>query len=383
MKTTKNSTQRQAKSVEKLTEPKIDPAVLEATESVLATKGTKTKPLDITERLRLQQELEYQRDQTKQVLKARVLAQREATSLANQVKELSAIEDAKIGLQVITSLKSSGLSETIPVLMCSDWHLEERIALGAVLGRNEYSLEIYARRVENLVRKAIALINYRKRTTKINELVVWLGGDFITGHIHEENIANSALSPVNATLRAQKDIKHMLERILAETGVKRLIVPCNVGNHARTTKKTWISACAAYNNEMFVYEFLKQTFANDPRVQFILPEGQFVEYNVFDKFKIRMQHGDAIKFGGGIGGLFVPVKKRIAAWNSGGNDAYIDLMGHWHTFTPNRRFIVNGSMIGFNPYAQWCGFAYEDPIQTLFYIEKQHGLTAIEPLYLR
>jgi hypothetical protein len=383
MKTFKNSTRRKSKSVEKLNEPKIDTAALEATESVLAAKGQQLKPLELTERLRLQQELEYQREQTKQVLKARVVAQREASSLAKQVDELSAIEDAKIGLQVITTLKSSGLSETVPVIMCSDWHLEERVALGTVLGRNEYSLEIYAKRLENLVRKSIALINYRKRFTKVNEIVLWLGGDFITGHIHDENKANSALPPIRATLRAQTDIKLMIERILAETGVKRLVIPCNVGNHARTTMKTWIGACSDYNHEAYMYESLKQMFVADPRVQFIIPEGQFVEYSVFDKYKIRMQHGDAIKFGGGIGGLFVPVKKRIAAWNSGCNDAYIDLMGHWHTFTPNRRFIVNGSMIGFNPYAQWCGFSYEEPIQTLFYIEKQHGLTAIEPLYLK
>ena len=190
-------------------------------------------------------------------------------------------------------------------------------------------------------------------------------------HIHEENLCTSTKMPIPAAIASQIDISRMIKRILAETGVKRLVIPCNVGNHARTTEKTWIGTLAYTNYEYYMYYSLSEIFANDPRVRFILPTGQFTEYNVFDKYRIRFQHGDAIKFGGGIGGLEIPLKKRIAAWNAGGNAAYLDVMGHWHQFTPNRRFIVNGSMMGYNAYAQWCGFSPEEPMQTLFYIEEQ------------
>ena len=355
----------------------------EIASSILNANGVKTTPLDFAERQRLIMTLERSRSITKKIQKMKAVHTLEHQAAEDAIQELSGIAAYKPQPYFITPSISSGQSETVPVLLLSDWHLEEPVRLGAVRGINAYSLDIYAERRDRLIRKAISLVNYRRKTnTSISEMVIWFGGDFITGHIHPENVATSALVPELAIERAMADLKILIERILAETGIKRLIIPCNVGNHARTTEKTWIGTQAYTNHERTVYYSLKLMFANDSRVNFILPEGQFTEYSVFDKYKIRFAHGDAIKFGGGIGGLMVPLKKRIAAWNAGKNDAYLDCMGHWHTFTPNRRFIVNGSMIGYNSYAQWCGFAPEDPVQTLFYIERQHGLTSIEPIYL-
>ncbi len=61
----------------------------------------------------------------------------------------------------------------------------------------------------------------------------------------------------------------------------------------------------------------------------------------------------------------------------------MDCMGHWHTYMPGRKAIVNGSVIGYNAFAQECGFAVEPPEQTLFFVEKKHGLTSIEPIFVR
>lgn len=350
---------------------------------ILTSLGKPTDPLDFASKMRLKQELELQRDATKQAQRKLHTFRNESKKVEQQVGELNQIEKAPVTPFNITPSISSGLSETVPVLLLSDWHWEEPVLAGAVRGINEYNPTIYKERFNRLIRKAVNLVNYRRKTnTRIDEMVIWFGGDFITGHIHDENKMTSAVSPPEASIVAQGDLKFLIEEILRLTGIKRLIIPCNVGNHARTTEKTWIGTMARTNFEAMIYHSLQMIFKNDPRVHFILPAGQFTEYRVFDKFNIRFSHGDAIKFGGGIGGLMVPMKKRIAAWNADHNEAYMDCMGHWHTFTPNRRFIVNGSMIGYNTYAQWLGFAPEDPIQTLFYIERQHGLTAVEPIYL-
>ena len=79
-----------------------------------------------------------------------------------------------------------------------------------------------------------------------------------------------------------------------------------------------------------------------------------------------------IKFAGGIGGPTIPINKRLAQWNSS-NPCQLTCMGHFHHYMDGGNFMMNGSLIGYNAYAQTNGFAYEEPQQSFFLIHNRHG----------
>jgi hypothetical protein len=52
-------------------------------------------------------------------------------------------------------------------------------------------------------------------------------------------------------------------------------------------------------------------------------------------------------------------------------------MGHWHTYLALSDVIVNGSLKGYDEYARLAMRApYEPPIQALFFVHPEHGITA-------
>ena len=279
--------------------------------------------------------------------------------------------------------KGSNSSESIPVLLASDWHSEEPVDPRTINGVNEYSLDIADASIKNLATRALKLINLQRAGTRVDHMVLWLGGDFITGHIHDENKSLCSLTPIEAVLWVEDRIYSMIKFLLDEGGFKQITIPCSCGNHARTTDRKNIANQSITSYEWAIYNHLSRQFKNDPRVKFVLTPSYHCIVELFDKYKIRFHHGDAIKFGGGIGGLTIPLNKAIARWDAGGRETYLDCMGHYHTYTPGRRVIVNGSVIGYNAYALEIGASVEPPTQTLFFIEKSRGLTSIAPVFVR
>jgi hypothetical protein len=94
---------------------------------------------------------------------------------------------------------------------------------------------------------------------------------------------------------------------------------------------------------------------------------------------IRFQHGHAIKYGGGVGGIYIPVNKAIAQWNKG-RHADLDVFGHFHQARDGGNFICNGSNIGYNSFALSIKADYEQPRQQLFLMDKKRGRTCTWPI---
>ena len=76
-------------------------------------------------------------------------------------------------------------------------------------------------------------------------------------------------------------------------------------------------------------------------------------------------------YGGGIGGLTIPINKAISQWNKNRN-VQLDCLGHFHQFHDGGNFVVNSSLIGFSPYAISVKGAYERPTQTFFLINGRY-----------
>lgn len=93
-------------------------------------------------------------------------------------------------------------------------------------------------------------------------------------------------------------------------------------------------------------------------------------------FIIRTHHGHALKYGGGVGGLTIPVNKAIAQWNKA-RWANHDFFGHFHTYFPASNFNCNGSLIGYNAYGMSIKADFEKPVQTFSLINHEEKMISI------
>ena len=96
---------------------------------------------------------------------------------------------------------------------------------------------------------------------------------------------------------------------------------------------------------------------------------------------LRFHHGDAIRYEGGVGGLTIPANKAIAQSNKS-RTAYLDIFGHYHQMLDGGKFVSNGSLIGYNPYAIRIKASYEEPKQVFFLMERDKGKTAVYPIFV-
>lgn len=267
----------------------------------------------------------------------------------------------------------------VPVLLCSDWHVEEPVPLEKVNGLNEYSLEIADRRITRLTDGFVWMLHMLESRFDMPAALVWLGGDLMTGHIHEDLAETSELPPVETVIWLKQRIVRMLDAILADTDVPRLIVPCSFGNHGRTTAKARVLTAAEHSYEWLLYQLLAEHYADEERVEIVTSKSAFQYVDVLGH-TLLFTHGDQITFGGGVGGLLVPLAKAVSNWNTG-RAAEVSCIGHWHQYIPGRRAVVNGSLIGYSPYAMKVRAAYEPPQQAFFVVDSVHGACLHTPIW--
>lgn len=259
------------------------------------------------------------------------------------------------------------------VALASDWHIEETVEKGSVNGVNSYNLTIARARVQRYFEGVGWLCNYHTETFKLRDGILWLGGDLITGYLREENLEANQCSPTNAIAMLHSWISEGIRHLLNTTATDKLRVVCNSGNHGRLTKKTHHTTREANSIEWLLYHFLAREFADEERVEFSLPEGAHTYVRVYDQ-TIRFHHGDDAKYGGGVGGIMIPINKAVQRWESV-HHADLTCLGHFHQYHDLSNLVINGSLIGYNPYALSIGARYEEPTQAFFLMDSRRGKT--------
>ena len=277
----------------------------------------------------------------------------------------------------IKPYKPSSISEATAICLASDWHVEERVNFAKTNGLNEYSLDISKARATQFFQRLLKLVNKEQQDVHIEHIVLALLGDFITGNIHEELPALCAVPPTRAILIAQEYIASGI-RFLLDNSKYRFTIVCTCGNHARITKKVHWGNEQENSLEYLMYHNLKQRFATEKRINFIISEAYHCYVQVYDK-TIRFHHGHTIKYQGGIGGITVPVNNKIMRWSKNPQKVDLDCFGHFHQLVDGGQFICNGSMIGYSNMGALFG-GYERPQQSLFLMDKVRGKTVHIPI---
>lgn len=274
----------------------------------------------------------------------------------------------------------------VPMSIWSDWHVGEVVAKEETGGVNEFNSEIARERIQKLVDRTIDLAVNHMVNPNYPGIVICLGGDMISGNIHEE-LADTNDDYVLATLLAVQDqIASGLTKLADEFG--QVFVPCVVGNHGRTTMKIRMKGRVHTSYEWLMYNQLERHFKDDDRVQFFIPGETDAYFTVFGH-RFLLTHGDSlgVRGGDGIIGALGPITR--GAIKTGRSEAQIGrdfdtiLMGHWHQYIPLPNIIVNGTLKGYDEFARLAMRApYQRPIQALWFLHPKHGITAQWPVYL-
>lgn len=284
-------------------------------------------------------------------------------------------------LSIEPSGKSNRLNRAVPIISLSDWHVEETVESGVVNGFNEYNIKIAEDRAKKLFINILKVNTILSRDVNINDIIIWLGGDFISGYIHDELIENNGQSPLEAIRSAKRLIRSGIEFMLKETKLN-LIIPCSVGNHGRNTKKMHISTSYKTNYEFMMYCDLQDYYQGNRRVTFHINKSDDCYIEMLGRVN-RFFHGEQIKYGGGIGGLTVPLIKFIHRKNQQ-QFADMNFLGHFHqNLYPTQDSCVNGSMIGLSGYGYKLGFRPEVPCQAYTLLDQKYGYTIKTPIFCK
>jgi hypothetical protein len=275
---------------------------------------------------------------------------------------------------------STGLREATAVALASDWHIEEYVDPSTVDDLNAYDLAIAERRAQKFFCGIVWLLKDHSTSFKIRDLILWLGGDFITGYIHEELEEANALSPTLATRFARQLIVWGIKHLLAETDIETIHVLCNHGNHGRVQKKRRVSTAAANSFEHLLYHMIAQDFEDEPRVKFTIAQGAHLYYQVYD-FTTRWHHGDHVRYWGGMQGVLGPLNKAVDRWQ-GNRWAHITNIGHFHQYMSLPDKVVNGALVGYGPYALSIKARYEPPQQAFYLIDARRGKCQCTPIWV-
>lgn len=308
----------------------------------------------------------------------------EVVSLKSRNKIIEEVESIPVEKSIynVKALTKKTESECIPIIVASDWHVEERVRSTTVNGLNEYSPDIAKRRIREFFITAVKLINmYRKRST-IDTVVLALLGDLITGFIHDEFRESNFMSPLNAVLFVRDEIINGISFLLKEAKLKKLIIPCSFGNHGRTSKEVRHETAADNSFEQHLYYLLEFYFKNNNRVEFIINKSYHTYLTLFDNYTVRFHHGDHIRYRGGVGGITVPVNKAVSQWDKS-IKADLDVFGHFHQLMDGGKFVANGSIVGYNSFALSIKASYEPPKQAFVLIEKTYGKIATHSIILK
>lgn len=261
------------------------------------------------------------------------------------------------------------------ILMLSDVHAEERVLPETVNYENDYSLSVCEQRLDELESRFLDCLEHERNQADIRRVLIWLGGDFITGHIHPDCVEVAQLSPMNATRWIAERLRGMIDAIAAATD--SVIVCTNAGNHGRSTEKNRIATELEHSWEQMMYFTLAREEKNK-NVEWKIAEGHLGYVNL-DGFLVRTTHGHSIRYNSGVFGLALPASKKISQWDAG-RKADLTIFGHYHSFGWLRgaRYVANGSVIGCSPYSQRVA-SDERPCQGMAIVD--HGRKEVTRAY--
>ena len=331
-------------------------------------------------------------EETKTPLQTAVETRATRKETASQKSQIDALVDHVRNLEktiaLVTNFKITPVeietsasvdTESVAFAVLSDIHYELQIKPEVVLGLNEFNEKVANRRIADFFCNLVKLIKKEQVQTKIDTLCLAILGDLISnGILHDELMEMNWTQPAEAVVLVSDQIIAGIKYLVKNTNVK-IDVVCHSGNHAKTTKKLHISTEYSNSFETIAYHMIAREFKDSKRVKFSIPRSYLSYYSVYNMV-IAFHHGHHVKYGGGVGGLTIPMNKSISQWRKlRGVDYFV--CGHFHDLHFMPDCVVNGSVCGYDPYALSIKASFQRPCQAFFLINKHYrAMTVRAPI---
>lgn len=341
-----------------------------------------TKP-NVKAEARLESQLRAKSNALKQTDKKYKALQDELEKSQNALESALKVMAYKPAIFDIKTTPSTKSGQATAFMLLSDIHCDELIPKHKVNGLNEHNPDISKRRVATVFERCLRFIRVDRQETNIDNLVIWLGGDFFTSSTMHD--ASVAFPPIVAVMFAQDLIVSGLTFLLQNEPKLTIHVVCSVGNHSRlsgSAKPVNVSSEQEHSLEWMMYHAVKAQFSAEKRITFQLDNSYHSYLKVYEK-TVRFNHGHiGWRYNDGLGGVHGPAWKVITQKWDKQIKADLTCMGHYHTYTPSalsRAYIINGSTVGVSPYS--LSFGYEPPAQAYFLVHSKYGIVGQRPLF--
>ncbi|BES72184.1 hypothetical protein RE428_32020 [Marinobacter nanhaiticus D15-8W] len=277
--------------------------------------------------------------------------------------------------------KKKGQDRAIATAMLSDTHFDEVVQPRHINGVNAYNRTIATLRLQRFFENVLTLCKHHCGGIDIEGLVLPLGGDMVSGNIHEELAETNEAPIMDTVLYWSGQIIAGIEMLL--THFDRLYVPCVTGNHGRNHKKPKAKTRAKDSFDWLIYKLVERHFQGRSEVTFNIPLETDARWNIYST-RYHMTHGDQFKGGNGIAGIFSPIMrghyKKMTREQSVETPYDILLMGHFHQLIDMGSVIVNGSLKGYDEWTASMNFNFEYPQQAFFLTDPKWGKTITAPV---
>ena len=216
--------------------------------------------------------------------------QKEALDARVIRKEIFKLADAKPELPgwMMDSSKMPTKGPGIPVAVASDWHWGERVDSAAIGGVNSYNMEIAHARARAFFSGIITLLKRYMVVPKYEGIVLCLGGDMLSGNIHQELSETNELQTIPAMLDLFGVLVEGIDSLYREFG--SVVIPCVTGNHSRN--------CYDYSTEILTqsgWKHINQINQSSDLVAVFNPEEDSIKYELPESWYVADYAGEMVK----------------------------------------------------------------------------------------
>lgn len=289
--------------------------------------------------------------------------------------------------------KNFGKKAQVMVAPLTDTHVGDNVKKEQTLGLNEYDIDLFSRRMWGWSNQVLSLAEYRRNMCVVDELVVPMLGDMISGDIHDElartNIDNCMMQMIIGAYVISQSMAFLAPHF------QKVSIKGVVGNHGRMTRK--IPSKDRYMDwDYMLYQWIGVFLRDHKNIDIEIPKSFSHVFDVAGR-KILIMHGDSIAGGGSQTSIKRAVAnlREVMQYNSvvltdeslGVSEHFDDvLIGHFHRVDEmdigTGSLHICGTTKGGDEFVISRLHLVTKPKHIVLYYHPVHGQVGKETLYL-
>ena len=317
-------------------------------------------------------------------------------AIKNNAPAFPIVKDGYRPSKMSDSSQRKGDTSQVVVAPLSDLHIGDNVDLAQMAGLNSYNIDIFNRRLYGWATQLLNLVELRRNVAPVNELIIPMLGDMVSGDIHEELARTNIDNCMQQMIRGANLIAQAI--MFLAPHFSKISIPCVVGNHGRMTRKPPMKD-KYMDWDYMLYQWVAAYLQNQKHITFSIPKAFINSFEVGNS-NILIMHGDSISGAGstqaiakGVTGLRAFLQFRTTledAVLTSQNDMITQfdsvLMGHFHRIEEidigTGAIHICGTMKGGDEFAAQRLHAITKPKQLVTYWHPKYGNVGKEVIYL-